>query len=651
MIGYSDNDNGVEEVVIPRVRTETYRELYALSDWMLKARPWEAMADFHCFVIEDPDSGDEQVAVVMGNAGQVYALHLYQPEEGTRWLARAHLSGGQDELLHTDGQYDQRLLEVEFTNENVLDEHDVWLDDEFAPDEWSENLEDGDLNCVTLRSVLPGCAPWHPTESEAARMLDGLRLLKRYYENHFEEYEWASFTLDDDLSVEIPRFRLPKGADRKDVEAWTFGMERYQAPPPKALPEILRDDVFVARLADLPLKRTCWEIGAVFIPRPAVHEGRPVYTVAALVVDSGNEFVESVEVGLASDCRANLIRRTLTKAASKRGCLPEEIAVASRVAELALKELSVEKGVKVSPVQQLPSFDEAAMSLLKAPGFGGMDAGDEIDEKAMDMLGDASPAEIEELEGILRDMMEASNDPFALAGMLKELEGKGENGKELAGMIGRMLDATGNETEDFEYRAPKSRKRFVFRVDLKGMKPPLWRRITLPTDATFFDLHLAIQAAFGWEGHHLHSFQVVKGGRPVLEIGWTIDGGYAFADNALETEATLRDVFGSGIKTVNYCYDFGDDWDHTIKLEKEVDDNTNRDVRPFEVIKGRGANPVEDCGGVWGLNAIIEGDHPFCDTMEPTRLREIQERIFNMDNVGGRDPMDEMALMDDMWRS
>jgi Plasmid pRiA4b ORF-3-like protein. len=47
-----------------------------------------------------------------------------------------------------------------------------------------------------------------------------------------------------------------------------------------------------------------------------------------------------------------------------------------------------------------------------------------------------------------------------------------------------------------------------FRITLDGIKPPIWRRIQLPSDANFWDLHCAINDAMGWEDMHLHAFQV-----------------------------------------------------------------------------------------------------------------------------------------------
>lgn len=45
-----------------------------------------------------------------------------------------------------------------------------------------------------------------------------------------------------------------------------------------------------------------------------------------------------------------------------------------------------------------------------------------------------------------------------------------------------------------------------FKISLKHSKPPIWRRVQIPSDSTFEDLHLIIQIAMGWCDEHLHDF-------------------------------------------------------------------------------------------------------------------------------------------------
>ena len=47
---------------------------------------------------------------------------------------------------------------------------------------------------------------------------------------------------------------------------------------------------------------------------------------------------------------------------------------------------------------------------------------------------------------------------------------------------------------------------YQFKITLKYIKPPIWRKILVPETYNFWDLHVSIQDAMGWEGYHLHEF-------------------------------------------------------------------------------------------------------------------------------------------------
>ena len=61
---------------------------------------------------------------------------------------------------------------------------------------------------------------------------------------------------------------------------------------------------------------------------------------------------------------------------------------------------------------------------------------------------------------------------------------------------------------------------YQFKITLQETKPPIWRRIQVPETYTFWDLHIAIQDAMGWNDYHLHEFDVKKPGlRNEVRIG------------------------------------------------------------------------------------------------------------------------------------
>ena len=116
------------------------------------------------------------------------------------------------------------------------------------------------------------------------------------------------------------------------------------------------------------------------------------------------------------------------------------------------------------------------------------------------------------------------------------------------------------------------------------------RRIVVRSDIRLDRLHLAIQAAMGWTNSHLYEFRI--GG-----AGWgepDPDGIYDRPMNAKKARlaAVLTDA---GRKTFSYVYDFGDGWDHTIKLEKTVPAIEGEPT--LLLLEAAGRCPTEDCGG------------------------------------------------------
>src|SRR5699024_1417632 len=56
--------------------------------------------------------------------------------------------------------------------------------------------------------------------------------------------------------------------------------------------------------------------------------------------------------------------------------------------------------------------------------------------------------------------------------------------------------------------------------------------------------------------------------------------------------------------TFDYCYDYGDCWHFKIKVEKVVEDVKRYPV----VLKYRGYNLIEDCGGISLYEELIADD-------------------------------------------
>ena len=144
---------------------------------------------------------------------------------------------------------------------------------------------------------------------------------------------------------------------------------------------------------------------------------------------------------------------------------------------------------------------------------------------------------------------------------------------------------------------------YQFKITLEGAKPPIWRRIQVPETYTFRDLHVAIQDAMGWGDGHLHEFKMTDPSTgSVVSMGIP---GEDFGEEILpEHRRKIAKYFSMENRSAEYVYDFGDNWEHDIQLEKILPGEKGA-TYPV-CIKGKRACPPEDCGGLWGYADILE---------------------------------------------
>ena len=146
---------------------------------------------------------------------------------------------------------------------------------------------------------------------------------------------------------------------------------------------------------------------------------------------------------------------------------------------------------------------------------------------------------------------------------------------------------------------------YQFKITLKGIRPPIWRRIQVPDDYTFWDLHVAIQDAMGWLDYHLHAFHILNPETGLEEeIGGVDDSSWDDYQVTPGWERKISRYFRPENNKALYVYDFGDDWEHDVALEKVLPREKN--VKYPICLAGKRACPPEDCGGVWGYMNLLE---------------------------------------------
>jgi hypothetical protein len=171
-------------------------------------------------------------------------------------------------------------------------------------------------------------------------------------------------------------------------------------------------------------------------------------------------------------------------------------------------------------------------------------------------------------------------------------------------------------------RAASSATVYRIKITLRGAKPPIWRRLEVPSGMTLQRLHRTIQDAFGWQDCHMWVFE-------------TDMGDYGVADQELGHRSAaskkLMDVAGYVGDRIRYTYDFGDNWDHEILVEDVL--AAEPGVKYPRAVAGRRAGPPEDCGGIWGYQDL-------CEILANPEHEEHQSRLewLGLDSADEFDP-------------
>lgn len=169
---------------------------------------------------------------------------------------------------------------------------------------------------------------------------------------------------------------------------------------------------------------------------------------------------------------------------------------------------------------------------------------------------------------------------------------------------------------------PRPESAIQFKVTLRHIQPPIWRRMVLSDNHALSHLHEVIQVAMGWHNCHLHSFQIG-------DVCYTSKDTSEMEDMDMEREDRIRlkELTVRPKQKFLYEYDFGDSWAHEIVVEK---------ILPFDpqgqypiCLDGARAGPPEDCGGFPGYCDILEALKTPKKTEEQKELLEWLEDDYD----------------------
>jgi hypothetical protein len=169
--------------------------------------------------------------------------------------------------------------------------------------------------------------------------------------------------------------------------------------------------------------------------------------------------------------------------------------------------------------------------------------------------------------------------------------------------------------------------RVLLTIALPEIRPPVWREIIVPTDIPLDRLHDVFQIAMGWQDCHLYEFTI--GDRRFSED--PDDGEPSGAVRLGEVLAEANGVFA-------YTYDFGDGWQHLVKVSEPKPEDDDAQFGVVVCVGGKRACPPENIGGPPGYEE-------FCEAIKDKRHPDHQDmKQWYADATGAATPFKPEAF-------
>jgi hypothetical protein len=171
---------------------------------------------------------------------------------------------------------------------------------------------------------------------------------------------------------------------------------------------------------------------------------------------------------------------------------------------------------------------------------------------------------------------------------------------------------------------------FQIKVTLKYSEPEIWRTILVPGGITLHKFHNILQIVMGWYNEHLYNFFI--GG---CEYGIPASD---FNAEFYDSRKVKLDKAVGRKKKFDYVYDFGDNWEHEIRVEKMLKADTGK-FHPF-CVGGERACPPEDVGGIGGyedfLAAYFDPSHEEHENLREWAGDDFEPERFDLESINER---------------
>ena len=328
---------------LPIVSADTSAALFELADEFVRIKPWETIGNADFINVVDENSGRSGWAVVLGHAGEVFGLALYQ---GLQGLSQLQTLLASDDGIPTMG-FDY-VASLDLLNFNWVPGPELGEIDRKVLKAAGRPTE-GKKRYHQFQSYRPGYVAWALDEEEALFLTRGMQAalaLKRILDRGNNPFV-------PDL---VPSFKFTRHGK---LELGLVKPGSWQAPelePPSLAPAVS------AKLRAMPHSGT-WQGGHFFGHAQVLDKDRPYHFHVAAFVEDGGGYAFPPNAFAPSDSLAQALADCLVTAAEKEGVMPSVIEFSDARLVRALAPLLSGLGIKAAHRAELPAFDELADAL------------------------------------------------------------------------------------------------------------------------------------------------------------------------------------------------------------------------------------------------------------------------------------------------
>ena len=246
---------------------------------------------------------------------------------------------------------------------------------------------------------------------------------------------------------------------------------------------------------------------------------------------------------------------------------------------------------------------------------------DDLETRMSRFLGSLTPQQKEDFEEILAAMAQPLTDLLSAGGFDAEGDFDDDFGSFCEQLTYEKLCEMGIPHGPFVHSSVP-RKHLIVKISLDDVKPPVWRKLRVPTNMSLEAFAHVVMLAMGWSGSHLHQF---RKGRKFYSCASQM--GCGGLNDVVTDNMVVGDLLMEKGDSIKLDYDFGDGWSHTIKVMEEPVDYAQFEPAQVDLIGGKRACPMEDCGGPLGYEEFLRD--PDNDWFDPDEfyLEEVDNEV------------------------